>query len=95
MALEIALAALFGGAGGLLRAVVGLFKSIKDKKKFDLKHFLLTLVFGVLIGMVTGMLLNFFDWRLPFVAGYAGTDVLEGITKIFKSGRAYGLITKK
>ena len=95
MALEIALAALFGGAGGLLRAVVGLFKAIKEKKKFNLGHFLITAIFGILIGMVTGMLLNFFDWRLPFIAGYAGTDVLEGIVKIFKSGKAYGLITKK
>ncbi|MBT3304282.1 hypothetical protein HN592_04035 [Candidatus Woesearchaeota archaeon] len=95
MALELALAALFGGAGGLLRAIVGVFKAIKEKKKLDVKHFLLTALFGVLIGMVTGMLLNFFDWRLPFISGYAGTDVLEGIVKIFKSGKAYGLITKK
>lgn len=91
--MELVNAAVFGGLGGVLRAVVGWVKAIKDKKKFNLPYFMTTSALGVVVGMITGMLLSL-DWRLAFVSGYAGTDVLEGIVRVFKEGRAYGVIKK-
>ncbi len=86
-------AALFGGLGGVVRALVGFGKAMKNKKKFNLVYFLLTSFIGIVVGVIVGMMLNY-DWRISFVSGYAGTDVLEGLSKMFKDGKAYGLIVK-
>ena len=35
-----------------------------------------------------GLIFNF-DWRLALLAGYAGTDILEGIYKSFAVQKVY------
>ena len=41
-----------------------------------------------LLGVFTGMIFNF-DYRLSLLAGYAGTDILEGIYKSFAVSKVY------
>jgi len=88
---ELVVAALFGGIGGALRALVGISKSLKKKQKPNLLYFIITPIIAVIFGIVAGLLLPF-DERVALVVGYAGTDVLEGIAKIFRGGKAWGLL---
>ena len=41
-----------------------------------------------MIGTFTGLIFNF-DPRLSLLAGYAGTDILEGIYKSFAVSKVY------
>jgi len=91
--MDLVIAGLYGGLGGILRAIVGYVKAMKEKD-FNFPYFMITAALGVFVGIIAGMLLSFLDWRLAFVSGYAGTDVLEGITELFRKGKAYGLIVK-
>ena len=69
----------FGLAGGIVRAVVGLFKNkVFTKSKFKKGRFLFTLIGSGLIGGFCA-LLTIADYRIPLLAGYAGTDLIEGI----------------
>ena len=54
--------ALFGGAGQVIRAIIGLTNAVnaapagtKFSTIFNLKYFLITLAFGVAVGAITGM----------------------------------------
>lgn len=93
MAVDLVTAGILGAGGGILRALVGFGKASSDKKKFNPSHFVITSIIGIIIGIVVGMILNF-SWQFALVAGYAGTDVLEGIAKMFRSGKAYGLVRR-
>ncbi|RME54791.1 hypothetical protein D6777_02625, partial [Candidatus Woesearchaeota archaeon] len=73
--------AIFGFIGGATRAALGLIKSLRRKEKFSYRRFIVYLLASILIGIFTGMLYNS-DNRLSLVAGYAGTDILEGIYKV-------------
>ncbi len=75
--------ALLGGAGGLLRAIVGLGKSIAAKRRIRWGYFCITVLMAVIIGIVLGMLTSI-SRPLAFLAGYSGTDILEGLGKIIK-----------
>jgi fluoride ion exporter CrcB/FEX len=75
--------ALLGGLGGLLRAVVGLGKSLAAKRKIRWTYFIITVIMAVIIGMVLGILTSI-SKPLAFLAGYSGTDILEGLGKIIK-----------
>ena len=81
-----ALAALLGGIGGATRGLVGLFKALAVKKRIIWSYYALTVLIAVVIGIFTGIVFNF-DTRLSLLAGYAGTDILEGVYKSFKSGK--------
>ncbi len=48
------------------------------------KKILLIVVIGIFVGIIFD-----FDPRLSLLAGYAGTDILEGIYKSFKVQKAY------
>jgi len=77
-------AALFGFVGGITRGCVGVLKhKAYTKKKFKIKYFLWTVGLSGIIGMFCGL---FFinDYRFTLLAGYAGTDLIEGLYKIFK-----------
>ena len=93
MALDILTAGAYGLGGGVLRALVGFGKAMK-KQKFNGPYFALTAVIGMVIGVVVGIILNF-DWRLSLIGGYAGTDFLEGIARVMREGRGWGLIKPK
>jgi len=78
-------AGLFGLIGGIARACVGVLKNkAYTKKRFKVKYFLWTVVLSGIIGIFCGL---FFiaDYRVALLAGYAGTDFIEGIYKSFKN----------
>lgn len=75
-------AAVLGGIGGATRGVVGILKALALKKRIIWKYYLITVVSAVVIGVFTGIVFNF-DPRLSLLAGYTGTDIVEGIYKTF------------
>jgi len=77
---------LLGILGGFVRALVGIAKYFeKNKKDGKLRfgYFAFTLFVAAMVGGLAGALANH-DWRLAVIAGYAGTDFLEGLYKIKK-----------
>lgn len=75
--------AILGGAGGLLRALVGLGKSIAAKRRIRWPYFVVTVLIAVVIGLVLGTITSV-SKPIAFLAGYGGTDVLEGLGKMIK-----------
>jgi fluoride ion exporter CrcB/FEX len=86
--LDILLPAALGGLGGLTRGFVGLLKAISLRRKILWGYYGITVVVAVVIGTFTGLIFNF-DYRLSLLAGYAGTDILEGIYKSFAVQKIY------
>ena len=84
----IVLAGILGGVGGLTRGVVGLLKALSLRRKILWPYYLITLVIALIIGVFVGIIFDF-DPRLSLLAGYAGTDILEGIYKSFKVQKTY------
>ena len=84
----IFLAGLLGGIGGLTRGVVGLLKALSLRRRILWLYYLITVVVAMIIGVFTGLIFNF-DYRLSLLAGYAGTDILEGIYKSFSVQKVY------
>lgn len=85
---EIFLAALLGGVGGLTRGVVGLLKALSLRRRILWLYYVITVFIAIIIGIFTGIIFNF-DYRLSLLAGYAGTDILEGIYKSFAVQKVY------
>jgi len=85
---ELALPALLGAVGGLTRGFVGLLKALSMRRKILWGYYAITIVVAFIIGIFTGLIFNF-DYRLSLLAGYAGTDILEGIYKSFKVDKVY------
>lgn len=85
---SILLAALLGGVGGLTRGVVGLLKALSLKRKILWGYYAITVAIAVVIGIFVGIIFDF-DTRLSLLAGYAGTDILEGIYKSFNVQKVY------
>ncbi len=81
-------AGLLGGVGGLTRGVVGLLKALSLRRRILWAYYLITVVIAIIIGVFIGIIFNF-DPRLSLLAGYAGTDILEGIYKSFKVSKVY------
>ncbi|MFH1332008.1 MAG: hypothetical protein ABIH63_01860 [archaeon] len=88
---ELVFAGLLGGFGGAVRATVGLFKSLKLRKKVRWDYWFLTCALAVIIGVFIGVLLNY-DYRVTMLAGYAGTDLLEGLYKNFNKGKGFVVV---
>ncbi|MFH1311443.1 MAG: hypothetical protein ABIH65_03500 [Nanoarchaeota archaeon] len=89
MALEgIFLAGLLGAIGGLTRGFVGLLKALSLKRKILWGYYAITVAIAVVIGIFVGIIFDF-DTRLSLLAGYAGTDILEGIYKSFNVQKVY------
>ena len=89
MAIEgIYLAALLGGVGGLTRGFVGLLKALSLKRRILWTYYAITVAIAVVIGIFVGIVFDF-DPRLSLLAGYAGTDILEGIYKRFNVQKVY------
>ena len=81
---QLLLAALLGGLGGLARSTVGLMKSLAQKKGILWSYFALTTGIAVIIGTAAGTIFTF-NPAVAVLSGYAGTDILEGIYKSFKT----------
>lgn len=84
----ILLSAILGGVGGLTRGVVGLLKALSLKRRIIWSYYVITVAIAVIIGIFTGIIFSF-DARLSLLAGYAGTDILEGIYKSFAVQKVY------
>ena len=84
----IILPALLGGVGGLTRGFIGLLKALSMRRKILWGYYSITVMVALVIGIFTGLIFNF-DYRLSLLAGYAGTDILEGIYKSFKVEKVY------
>ena len=82
------LAGLLGGIGGLTRGVVGLLKALSLRRRIMWGYYVITVLVAVIIGVFVGIIFDF-DPRLSLLAGYAGTDILEGIYKSFKVSKVY------
>lgn len=85
----ILVAGLLGGLGGLTRGLVGLLKAMSLRRKILPGYFTVTIFVAWVIGIFTGILFYNIDLRLSLLAGYAGTDILEAIYKLFKVQKAY------
>jgi len=85
---SIVLAGLLGGIGGLTRGVVGLLKALSLRRRILWAYYAITVAIAVIIGVFVGIIFDF-DPRLSLLAGYAGTDILEGIYKSFKVQKVY------
>lgn len=84
----IALAGLLGGIGGLTRGVVGLLKALSMRRRIIWEYYAITVLIAVIIGTFVGIIFDF-DPRLSLLAGYAGTDILEGVYKSFAVQKVY------
>jgi len=84
----IVFAGLLGGIGGVTRGVVGLLKALSLRRRILWNYYLITIIVAFIIGIFVGIIFDF-DPRLSLLAGYAGTDILEGIYKSFKVQKVY------
>ncbi len=82
------LPAILGGVGGLTRGFIGLLKALSLKRRILWGYYAITVLIAFIIGIFTGIIFNF-DYRLSLLAGYAGTDILEGIYKSFQVQKIY------
>ena len=82
------LAGLLGGIGGLTRGFVGLLKALSLRRRILWGYYAITVLVALVIGVFVGIVFNF-DPRLSLLAGYAGTDILEGIYKSFAVQKVY------
>lgn len=91
---ELIASAILGSIGGLTRGLVGLLKALALKRKILWDYYAITVSIAIVIGIFVGILFSF-DYRLSLLAGYAGTDILEGIYKSFAVQKVYLPKTKK
>ncbi len=82
------LPAVLGGVGGLTRGFIGLLKALSLRRKILWGYYFITVIIALVIGVFVGLIFNF-DYRLSLLAGYAGTDILEGIYKSFAVSKVY------
>ena len=82
------LAAILGGVGGMTRGFIGLLKALSLRRRILWGYYAITVAIAVIIGVFVGIIFNF-DSRLSLLAGYAGTDILEGIYKSFNVQKVY------
>ncbi len=80
--------ALLGGVGGLTRGFIGLLKALSLRRKILWGYYAITVLVALVIGIFTGIIFSF-DYRLSLLAGYAGTDIIEGIYKSFAVQKVY------
>ena len=85
---SVVLAGILGGIGGLTRGFIGLLKALSLKRKILWLYYAITVIIAVVIGVFVGIIFDF-DTRLSLLAGYAGTDILEGIYKSFNVQKVY------
>lgn len=74
----------FGILGGLLRGCIGVIKYMEQNRKRGALHpqyLAFSLIVAGAVGGITGVFTQA-NWEFAFLAGYAGTDFLEGLYKI-------------
>jgi hypothetical protein len=84
---SVATMVLVGAAGGTVRALVGILKYMERNKrneKVRIGYLLFSVFVSAAIGGFAGALCEG-NWKIAGLAGYAGTDFIEGLYKIKKS----------
>ncbi len=85
MSMEVTTAHIISGLiGGLIRGLVGIIKNqavTPEKFTFQWKYFTATMFVSAVVGIMSGIIANN-DWRISLLAGYAGTDFLEGLYRL-------------
>lgn len=81
---NIAPVILGGLFGGLLRGLLGVAKSLITKKEESINYgyFFLSLTVSMVVGVIAASLWPEGDFRIALLAGYAGSDFLEGLYKL-------------
>ncbi|MBU1200428.1 hypothetical protein KJ953_02730 [Patescibacteria group bacterium] len=86
---------LLGGLfGGVLRGLLGISKTLVTKKEESINYqwFFLNITVAAVIGLLAATMMGG-DFRIALLAGYAGSDLLEGLFKI-KFEEQFKKITK-
>ena len=86
---------LLGGLfGGVLRGLLGISKTLMTKKEESINYqwFFLNITVAAVIGLLAATMMGG-DFRIALLAGYAGSDLLEGLFKI-KFEEQFKKITK-
>jgi len=102
---RILFVSLCGALGGVLRGLMGVSKTVFNKKTFKMNWiwFFTSIAVSAIVGVIAA---SFFgdDLRLAVLAGYAGADFIEGLMKIKLKNRfgaekeeksAFGKLLKK
>jgi len=90
MAYELAITIFAGFLGGIIRAFVGMLKwqtraPTQKRMKFSSHYIAATILLAGLLGTVAGLYVAS-DPKFAVLAGYAGTDFIDGVYKAkFKS----------
>jgi len=84
----VVISGILGGIGGLTRGFIGLLKALSLRRRILWNYYFITVIVAAVIGIFTGIIFSF-DYRLSLLAGYAGTDILEGIYKSFAVSKVY------
>lgn len=71
------IAAGFGCLGGLTRSTIGIFKAKARREKIKLGFIFRTLRLSAFSGTLMGAIFSF-NPLISFIAGYVGSDILEG-----------------
>lgn len=78
---EVLILALGGLAGGLVRGIVGILKTMRQGRKITGRYFLTTILISAFVGLIAGLFVDN-DVRFSILAGYVGGDFLEGLYKV-------------
>ena len=82
MVADIVLTVFAGFLGGLIRAAVGILKwqtrAPTKRMKFSAHYLVASVLLAGLLGVVAGLYIQN-DPRFAVLAGYAGTDFIEGL----------------
>ena len=70
-----------GVAGGLLRSAVGILKAIRMGRRLSARYFAATMLLAAIFGIVAGLFVAN-DLRFAILAGYAGSDFIEGLYRV-------------
>ncbi|HVY01399.1 MAG TPA: hypothetical protein VHA12_01395 [Candidatus Nanoarchaeia archaeon] len=76
-------AAAFGCLGGFIRSIIGIFKAKTRQEKIKIGYIFRTIRFSAISGTFMGAIFSF-NPIISFTAGYAGSDILEGLVASFK-----------
>lgn len=76
----------FGALGQLVRSAVGIRKAALRGEKTSFPHWFSSIILGGVIGLLSGVIFQPYIGEfglgiVSFLAGYAGTDYIEGLTE--------------
>ena len=79
--MEWLIPAVWACLGALLRALFGLDKAVREKRKILWKFFFLTLAEGIIAGVVVALVFDVTQPAGSLFVGYGGTDLLDALAK--------------